>query len=327
MKILFTEPVFQERIWGGRALESFGYELPPGNIGECWAVSAHPNGMCMVNTDEGKISLKDLWENHKDFFGNPKEKDFPLLVKILDAKEDLSVQVHPNKFHEKEPPKNECWYVLDCRKDAYVIYGHRVKTREDLKQSAKNNTWQKILIKKPIKPGDIIYVPSGTIHAICKNTLIWEVQQSSDITYRLYDYNRTDSCGLPRELHLEKGLESAFVPHEDAPVEIIETKTEGGLITRYKFNAPFTLFKYSVTHSLKVEFPGDYLIVGVIKGEGFINRQKIVKGQHFILPRGFGDFKIEGSLELLAAKNEGAEDTCSRQNLKPAGLMSEKQIF
>jgi len=199
---IFLTPVFQERIWGGTKLaERFGYDIPSSQTGECWAVSAHPHGQTVVARGPFQgMTLGQLWEERRDLFGNFPSDRFPLLTKILDANADLSVQVHPDDDYAKtneggELGKTECWYIIDCKPGAQLIYGHYAQTKEELRAMMEAGEWDRLLRKVPIHPGDFFYVPSGTIHALCEGTLVLETQQSSDTTYRVYDYDRVDSQG------------------------------------------------------------------------------------------------------------------------------------
>lgn len=161
---LFFEPVFQERIWGGTALkDKFGYHIPSVRTGECWAISAHPHGQSVVKSGplKGK-KIGELWNENREIFGNDPSSFFPLLVKILDANTDLSVQVHPpdqyakSKEHTKMG-KDECWYVLDCKKNAEIVLGHNAKTKEELSKEIDKGKWDSLLRKIPIKKG-ILYM-------------------------------------------------------------------------------------------------------------------------------------------------------------------------
>ena len=144
-------------------------------------------------------SLRWVYENDKSLFNNLTLKEFPLLVKIIDANNDLSVQVHPNDEMAKDYNdlgKTECWYVIDCLPNSEIIYGHNALTKTELDNLIVNRRWTDLLKTKPIKPGDFIYVPAGKIHAIPTGCLILETQQSSNITFRLYDYDRKDEYGI-----------------------------------------------------------------------------------------------------------------------------------
>ena len=190
--ILFLNPVFKQMIWGGSKLETeFGYEIPGDKTGECWAVSAHPNGDCVVREGiyEGK-TLSFLWQEHRELFGNIGLDRFPLLTKIIDAKDDLSIQVHPDdayaNVHENGSlGKTECWYVLDCPEGAALVVGHNASTREELKSMIEEGRWGELIREIPVKKGDFIQIDPGTVHAIKGGLMILETQPNSDITYRV----------------------------------------------------------------------------------------------------------------------------------------------
>ena len=305
--ILFTNPIFKERIWGGTDLkEIFGYDIPSANTGECWAVSAHPQGTTAVHYNNSVISLQQLWETRRELFGGIKGDKFPLLTKILHAAEDLSVQVHPNDDFAQENEngelgKTECWYVIHCQEDSHIIIGHTAKDKHELEQLINNSQWDKLLRKMPIKPGDFIYVPSGTVHAICKGTVILETQQNSDTTYRLYDYDRKDSEGNKRELHLQKSLQVITTPHSEIQNTPEIKIFEGGTISTYIQNEFFCVYKYDVSKKITISQDYPFLIMSVISGNGYIDGKEIYKGNHFILPHGYGDFTLEGNMEIIAS--------------------------
>ena len=165
-------PIFHEKIWGGRQLETvFGYDIPEGPIGECWAISAHPNGDCQIA--EGPYAghtLSWLWAEHRELFGNCEGKEFPLLIKILDAKDDLSIQIHPNDEYAAEHEngslgKTECWYVLDCEPGATIIVGQRAKDRAEAAQMIEGGRWDDMLNVLPIHKGDFFQIDSGTVRS------------------------------------------------------------------------------------------------------------------------------------------------------------------
>ena len=188
---LFLKAQMHDKIWGGTKLrDEFGYDIPTETTGEYWAISAHPNGVSIVDNGTYKgQGLDKLYREHKELFGNPKSEVFPLLTKILDANDWLSVQVHPDDAyaleHEGELGKTECWYVIAADEDSEIIYGHNAKSKEELAKMIEAGDWDNLLTKVPVKAGDFLYVPSGTMHAIGKGILILETQQSSDTTYRV----------------------------------------------------------------------------------------------------------------------------------------------
>jgi mannose-6-phosphate isomerase len=312
MQPLFLKPVFKERIWGGTTLKTeFGYEIPSEQTGECWAISAHPNGPSVVeNGPFTGVTLDQLWSEHPEVFGNPQEKVFPLLTKILDANMDLSVQVHPDDayamVHENgELGKTECWYIIDCKEDADMIFGHNAGTKEELIEQIQSGKWNELLRRVKIKPGDFFYVPSGTIHALCEGTLVLETQQSSDTTYRVYDYDRRDAEGNLRDLHLEKAIDVTTVPHQDADVTPKAEKREGATITTFVDAEFFTVYKWEINGKVSFTFPDQYLLLSVIKGKGSLvhdgEQFALEKGNHLIIPYGFGEFAIEGNCEVIVS--------------------------
>ena len=165
---MFLKPVFQEKIWGGDRLNTvYGYDIPSDHTGECWAISAHKHGPAtVINGPYKGMTLDEVWNKHREAFGNAEGDVFPLLTKILDAKKDLSVQVHPDdayaEEHEHELGKTECWYILAADEGAQMYYGHHANSREELAEMIENHEWDKLLRKVPVKPGDFLYVPSGT---------------------------------------------------------------------------------------------------------------------------------------------------------------------
>ncbi|MDQ0818612.1 mannose-6-phosphate isomerase [Bacillus pumilus] len=309
---IFLLPELKERIWGGTALrDQFGYDIPSDQTGECWAISAHPNGPSVVQDGpyKGK-TLIELWDNHRELFGGIEGDRFPLLTKILDANQDLSVQVHPDddyaERHENgELGKTECWYIIDCKEGAEMIYGHNARTRTELVTMMNSGDWEGLLRRVKIKPGDFYYVPSGTIHALCEGTLVLETQQSSDTTYRVYDYERKDQDGNERELHFVQAIDVTTVPHVDGYAdESVETRR--GLTIRTFVEAEyFSVYKWEIDQTVELSQDYPFLLCSVIDGEGALTHDghtyPLSKGAHFILPAETGSFSIEGTCELIVS--------------------------
>lgn len=218
-KPFLLRPSGKDYLWGGNRLnDDFSKEMDLHPLAETWECSTHPDGPSMVGSGEfkGKLLTEVLKENPHFLGTHPHTKgELPILIKLIDAKEDLSIQVHPNDTYAMEHEngqlgKTEMWYVLDAEKGAKLVYGlyHNI-SKEMVKQSIQDGTLEKYLQKVPVQKGDMFYVEAGTIHAIGKGVLMAEVQQSSNLTYRLYDYGREDKNGRKRELHIERALESA----------------------------------------------------------------------------------------------------------------------
>jgi mannose-6-phosphate isomerase len=309
---LFLTPIFQERIWGGTRLQDlYGYDIPSRKTGECWAISAHPNGPSIVRSGEYEgMTLLELWEKHPELFGHYESDRFPLLTKIIDANDDLSVQVHPDDEYARtnengELGKTECWYIIDCEEGAEIIFGHHARTKEEFAGMIEEGRWNDLLQRVPISPGDFFYVPSGTLHALCKGTIVLETQQSSDITYRVYDYDRRDQDGNTRELHLGKALEVTTVPHTFHKAEPAIIKTKQFTITTFVEERYFTVYKWDVHEELNMMQEKPFILASVIDGQGVLHtedsRYALQKGDHFILPYQMGSFSIKGDIQLIVS--------------------------
>lgn len=309
---LFLKPVFQEKIWGGSRLRSvFGFDIPNDKIGEDWAISAHPHGVSVVENGPFKgWKLDDLWKEHKELFGHPTEPVFPLLIKILDAEDDLSVQVHPDDAygmaHEGELGKTECWYIIDAEPGAEIIYGHHAKTREDLAEMIQDSRWDDLLKKVPVKKGDFFYVPSGTIHAIGKGIMILETQQSSDTTYRVYDYDRKDDQGNTRELHIQQSVDVTTVPAKAPELQIKEIRQGNSSIVTYVETEFFNVYEWDIKGITSFKKQAPYTLMTVIDGAGelVIDNQTypLEKGTSAILPSDITEWKVQGELSIIASE-------------------------
>ena len=305
--IIFLEPIFKTAIWGGKKLGSmFDYDIPADNTGECWAISAHSNGDCLIANGQYKDrSLSWLWDNHRELFANVKGEVFPLLIKIIDAKADLSIQVHPDDKYAMlnengSLGKTECWYILDCDEDAKIVIGHNAKDKEELKQMIKDNRWMELINERPIKKGDFLQINPGTVHAIKGGTVLLETQQSSDVTYRLYDYDRLDN-GKPRELHIDKSIDVITCPHVDEKTGGNIIKGETYSIKELIKSSYYTVKKISLDGEVDFTQDKPFLNVSVIEGQGEIDGRKIKKGSHFILPYGYGKYQLKGTMDLIVS--------------------------
>ena len=309
--IIFLEPVFAERIWGGRNLEKFNYAIPEGNIGEAWVIAAHENGSSLIKNGELKgLTLKEAYEKRPELFTKKKYDKFPLLVKILDASDYLSVQVHPEDDYARvnengELGKTECWYVLDAKENAELIYGHTAKTKEEFNRSIDEEKWDDLFIREKVKKGDFFYIPAGTLHAIGAGNLIYEVQQNSDTTYRVYDYDRTDKDGNKRELHIEKTKDVTTVPFEK--VELDQESYEVGNIkvTQLAEERYFGVYKIEVSGEAELTKNDTGNLFTVLEGQGRIKVEDtmydIKKGDSFILTTQCSDCLLDGDMLLIGS--------------------------
>ena len=303
--ILKIQPVFKEMIWGGHKLRDiYGYDIPSDQTGECWAISGHKNGDCIIGDGEyqGK-SVAWLFENHRELFGDVEGNQFPLLVKIIDAKNDLSVQVHPNDEyagkHENSLGKTECWYVLQADEGTKMVMGHHAKTKEEFVKAIENDDYDHLLNSFEIHKGDFFYIPTGTIHAICSGSLIYEAQQSSDITYRVYDYHRKDKDGNERELHLKQAIDCLSFDKDidkndvHPVVKVHENMKE----TIFISNDSFTVSQLLVIG--KCQYKCDnYQLATVVKGSGKVDEYDVKVGDNFLIPTNTS-IELDGQMMIM----------------------------
>lgn len=308
IEILFLDPVCTHNIWGGTRLrEDFHYPVEGNDLGECWGISAHPNGDGTLKDCRFRgMKLSELWEKHPEIFGNVDSDRFPLLVKIIDAKDDLSIQVHPNddyaKVHENGSlGKTECWYILDCKENATIVIGHNAKTKEELTEMIHEGRWSDFIREIPIKKGDFLQIDPGTVHAIKGGTLILETQQNSDITYRVYDYDRL-SNGKPRELHIDKSIDVITVPAKSVS-DSVKSAADLPVNTLNELYACkyYHIYKLEVSGKMTFEQKTQFMNMTVTEGDGIINGQLVKKGDHFILPNGFGTVELQGEMQIIAS--------------------------
>ncbi len=234
---LKCKPIFKERIWGGRGLETaFGKALPPGKkIGESWELADLPHDRTTVaNGPFRSRVLADVVREHPEEITGDRDfpKLFPLLIKLLDARDVLSVQVHPDpqtcRRMGRGKPKTECWYIIDAEPGAVIYKGFKEPiTRQRFARAVKDGATADLLAKVPVEPGQCHFLPAGTVHAIGGGLLIAEIQTPSDTTYRVYDWGRLDDAGKPRQLHIEEALESI---HFDVTADRLPVATIGRLV-------------------------------------------------------------------------------------------------
>lgn len=308
-------PFVSETIWGGRKLiDEYGVKTEKKNAAEGWMLSCHEAGASVAaNGEFAGASFAEVIKNNPELCGKNAEKfdDFPILIKFIDAMDNLSVQVHPTKeYCEKTgrgQSKTECWYIIDCDKDAYLILGFNDKiTPEQFKEAIENNTLTDYVSKVPVKKGDFFFIESGTLHAICKGILLAEVQESSNTTYRIYDYNRVGADGKPRELHVEDGaavtkLEKYSQPDFSNPA--LDTDER-----RLLADCPlFKVWKLDTTGAFIGNASEEsFVSLLVMDGEGSLEccgeTLPLKKGDSIFIPANAGEYKLCGKLEIIETR-------------------------
>ena len=314
--------VYKDYIWGGRNLSKIGKELPEsGNVAESWELSCHKNGMStIINGEYSGMTLEDYIKNFgREVIGTTlPQKDvdkFPLLIKFIDANDRLSVQVHPSDeyafAHENgELGKNEMWYILDAEPGATLVAGvAEGVTKESFAKAIKENRVEECLNYINVKPGDVINIPDGLVHAIGKGIILAEVQQNSDTTYRVYDYNRVGADGKTRPLHVEKSLETINFSYTGKSCKSAEgLKISVGQNTEKTVkiaNKYFSIELYELKNGKIMEkADGDKFYVYIIcGGSGKISykegAQDIKMGETLLIPAAMGEYTIEGNLTAI----------------------------
>lgn len=310
MEPIFFKPSYKNVIWGGNNISKiFKRNIIGDNVGESWEISAHPNGFSIITNDEFKG--KNLYElfndktNKEKIFGSNCKNltKFPILTKFIDANRSLSIQVHPNNEYaiknENDSGKSEVWYVMDCKKDAKIVYGFKDNvTKENLK-NAVDNIEQNVNYVN-VHKGDFISIPSGTIHAIMDGIVICEVQQSSDVTYRVYDWKRLDKDGKPRELNINKALDVINLQNHDSICNYNDIDKNANIYKSDIFNIDIVKVDGTSNESSSSETFFAYIVIdgeGQIKTNNFF--KSINKGDTFLIPASLGDYSLSGNLKLM----------------------------
>lgn len=301
-KILKLIPVFREKIWGGDRLHTvFAYDIPSPRTGECWAISGHTGGDCRIEGMEQ--TLAQLWKDQRSLFGCLPGETFPLLIKIIDAKEDLSIQVHPDDayaaVHENGSlGKTECWYVLDCDEGAAIIIGHNAASKEEMAEMVAQNRWRELLREVPVHKGDFFQIDPGCLHAIKGGTLILETQQSSDVTYRFYDYGRLEN-GKPRQLHIEKSLAVTAAPYIPAATVQEVSRIGDATVTHLVTCSYYSVYRAELDGEARLNWTQSFVNVSILDGSGTMDDMPVKKGDHLLICADYGEMTLMGRMELI----------------------------
>lgn len=305
-KVLMLEGKFKDKIWGGdRLKKEFAYDIKSDSVGEYWAISAMEDApSSIINGQLAGKTLDEVYKNHSQLFGNPSEESFPLLVKIIDAKKDLSIQVHPDdemgKKLENSRGKTECWYILNDNESS-IIYGLNADSKEQAIKLINDRKWDEVLKEVPAKKGDFFFVPAGTVHAIKAGCLILEIQQASDVTYRLYDYDRPDKDGNLRELHIDKSIEAIKMNEVSDSRQIVKNGNMTQIILTS--NEFFEVRELNITGHQSLIRDKDYLLESVVDGAGeLIVDDEVInikKGDFFILTNEVSSYEFDGNLLVV----------------------------
>jgi mannose-6-phosphate isomerase len=289
------EPIFMERMWGGRRLETdFGKKLPPNTrIGESWEIVDRPEAQSVVRNGALKgRTLHELWTEHRSkIFGDiPNAPRFPLLIKLLDAQEKLSLQVHPPaKIAGKlgGEPKSECWYIAAAEPGAEIFAGFRQRmTREQFEKSLRAGSAADHIHAIQVKQGDAMFLPAGRLHAVGAGNILVEIQQNSDTTYRVFDWNRIDKSGKTRQLHVDQALQC--IDFDDVAPKLIEPK--GELLVKHEL---FEIQKWRLDAPREVTPRGQFAIVCCLTGSLRCANVDLAPGEFFLVPASLQDRQLK----------------------------------
>ena len=290
-------PEIKDNIWGGvRLIEKYGKQTDKRPCAESWELSLHKDGESRLESGEPLSSVLDKWalgENASDF------EFFPMLIKFIDARDNLSVQVHPSDSYalknENSYGKTEMWYIVDCDEGAGIYLGFSRDVNEgEVRAAIEDNSLTSLMNFFPVKPGECYFIPSGTIHAIGAGVLILEIQQNSNLTYRVYDYGRLDKNGKPRELHVEKALKVLNYK------KYTKRALSGNLLGISKY---FAVTRHTV--SGETHFPLDsrtFRSLSVTEGSGTLNGIPVSAGDSYFIPATEKSFTLDGNLTAVIAE-------------------------
>lgn len=308
IKPLKLTSICKDYIWGGEKLRTlYGKDTDISPIAESWELSCHKDGYSIIcgGKHDGKTLDEYIKENPSILGTSVNGAELPILIKLIDAADNLSVQVHPNDEQAKEwegqNGKTEMWYVVDAEKDARITYGVcRDTTKEELVDAIREKRVEELLNSVPSKKGDVFFVEAGTIHAIGKGNLIAEIQQNSNVTYRLYDYGRVGKDGKERELHIEKGVKAANckkIDQKEITVLDDDTRMLGSceyfVVKEVKFDGEKSFVADAKTYHALIVIDGKLDIIG----KDF--RVNMDAGETVFVPAGLGEYALKGKATVL----------------------------
>lgn len=314
MKLEKLTPAFKDYLWGGTKLrEVYGKPCDFDKVAESWELSSHPAGESRVDGGAyNGLTLSQYFQQVPQALGKNAAafESFPVLIKLIDAKDPLSIQVHPSDEYalrvEGEYGKTEMWVIVDCEPGAFLYYGvNRPVSKEEFRQRIEDNTVLEVLNKVEVHPGDVFFIQAGTIHAIGAGILICEIQQNSNCTYRVYDYDRRGADGRPRELHIEKALDVCRLEPSDTASRLGEVKAlAGGTVQQLGACKYFSTEKLIVEEALTLEVGEDsFVSLLATDGSGWVegpeNKLAFRAGDSLLVPAGAGRVRVTGRAVLV----------------------------
>ncbi|MBQ7990165.1 MAG: class I mannose-6-phosphate isomerase [Oscillospiraceae bacterium] len=316
MNAIKLRPSFKDYLWGGTRLrDDFGKDCDFDKVAESWELSCHKDGPSYVAEGEYEgMTLTEYAAKFPEVLGSAcgRFEYFPILIKLIDAKDNLSVQVHPDNEYalrvEGEYGKTEMWYVIDADPGAQLLYGFKDSiSKEEFRQRIENNTLLDVVNSVPVKKGDFFFIESGTLHAIGKGILIAEIQQNSNTTYRIYDYGRVGADGKPRQLHIDKAVEVTKLcpPNVHPKGEAVSHEDGSWVQTQLARCEYFTVNVLDIANRAKLEATErSFVHILVLEGDlvfssGSQKDMKLKKGDSLFVPAGYGSFELTGKAQAV----------------------------
>lgn len=302
MYVMKLSTIPKKAIWGGVKLRDyFNYDYPEG-IGQSWSFSAQKDdSSVVVNGNYKGKNLLELWEDHQELFKSELNR-FPFIIGLVGPEDSLSIQVHPDAEYAKKlglpSGKNEAWYFIEADESADLIYGSHAKNVDELKSYIEKQDWENLIKRISVKKDDFVYVPAGMLHAMQKGVIAYEVQEATDITYRLYDFDRKDKDGHKRPLDIQESIDSMKYDFDEQNHSYKVFSGEGYKETIYIDNESFCIKKIEINEEANYNF-NKYQLLTVIRGNCTIDGIPFRAGESALLPKGLNNVHVEGQVEFM----------------------------
>ena len=306
--ILWTEPIPRPAIWGGTLLKTyFRYPHFGDDIGQSWSFSAQEGpGKSNALTGQG-ITLRELWAQRPELFRSRYDR-FPVIISLVAPEDDLSIQVHPDDQQAAKlgfpSGKNEAWYFLEAKPGASIVYGIAPRDEAQLRTLIAQDRWGEIIRELPVHQGDFVYLPAGIVHALKKGSIVYEIQQATDVTFRFYDYHRRDARGQERELHLEEAIACIHydLTQASAHLPAAVERVPGAEVTTFVRNDSFCVRRFEIDGEARFDFSG-YRLMTCVRGEGTADGEPVSVGMSFLVTAG-STLALRGRMTLMCTSED-----------------------
>lgn len=300
--VIFFKPVPKVTIWGGDVVKNFfDYDFFPDMVGQCWAFNALGDDSNEAVGDHAGENLLKLFNEKPELF-NSKYDKFPFIISLVGPVDDLSLQVHPNEETGKNMGfsggKNEAWYFIRAPKDYSIVYNHNAKNKEELKKYINEKRWNELIKHLKINQGEAVYIPAGTLHAMCKGSVVYEIQQAVDVTFRFYDYDRVDTNGCSRPLQTEQAVECLHYEQANGIYPPKDDVFGNSVLTTFMETESFTVKRLCVNGKCDVPFNG-YAVATITDGYGIIDGQSVKLGDNVLITALKNIHSFDGNMEIL----------------------------